>query len=325
VPDEFDALASALEMGLPIAEYPFAALADGLGLSEDSAIAAAREMRRSGLIRRFGAFFDFHRLGMRGYLFGASVPESAKERLISLLRVSRNVTHIYGREHDISLWFTALVRDDAEAMGVCRVLRDMGCGFVALGMSRMIKLRPSFAGSCLMAPAQNVVFAARDFKKTDEREMPAVRALQRVCEISRRPFAAAAHSAGMGEGELLGRAKNLLERGILRRIGASLDHNRAGWTANSLVAFETSGSDDEAAMEAEKVVSVLPWASHCYLRRIFDYELAGKWIYNLYIMIHATSWDELGRREDFIRDKFPYRNFISLRTAAEYKKTSFVI
>ena len=63
---EFDAIAEALEQGIPLVPEPFAEIARRLGMPESTVLGAALEMMSSGLMRRFGAFFDYHRLGYRG-------------------------------------------------------------------------------------------------------------------------------------------------------------------------------------------------------------------------------------------------------------------
>jgi hypothetical protein len=109
-------------------------------------------------------------------------------------------------------------------------------------------------------------------------------------------------------------------------VGASFDHYKAGWRSNGLCAFDLSGADEHAVSEAAyAAVSGLPWASHCYFRELRDYELSSKWPYNLYVMIHAASDEELGARERHLREIFGGAGFIPLRTRREIKHTHFGI
>jgi DNA-binding Lrp family transcriptional regulator len=321
---EFRRVAAVLESGLPLVREPFSAAAEVLGVPERVLTDAVAAMTGSGLIRRFGAFFDLRLLGYRGYLFGADAGRYPGE-LVSILSKAGNVTHIYGRRHVLSLWFTALAGSGKEARDICRVLRSRGHSFVALETSRMIKLRPSFAGEGSAPVPQGAPrIPVPDETRCSDVDLETVRALQ-CLEMSRRPFALAARKAGMTEDELIRRAGSLMERGVLRRIGASLDHGRAGWTANSLCACAVRGSDDDISRAAREVVSQLPWASHCYLRRIFDCEFDADWIYNLYIMIHARSWDDIEERGRFLKGAVKCEDFVSMRTTEEYKKSSYKI
>jgi DNA-binding Lrp family transcriptional regulator len=237
----------------------------------------------------------------------------------------KNVTHVYGRKHRLRLWFTALLGSGGEAGEICETLRSEGCEFVALAASRMIKLRPAFVSRGENAELPPEERRSPAIAVLDEYTLETVRALQNGIVISSRPFDAAAANCGMDTEERLGRAERLAEMGVLRRIGASFDHYRAGWTENSLCAFDMSGMDEDTASEAAlRAVSGLFWVSHCYIRGMYDCEIEGEWPYNLYIMIHASSGDALREREAELRRTLPV-NFVPLRTEIEYKKTYYTI
>jgi DNA-binding Lrp family transcriptional regulator len=319
-------LARALEEGLPIAREPFHDVARGLGRPETWVVENARAMIDSGYIRHFGAFFDYRALGLRGYLFGADLPPDCKKSVISRLTGMSGVTHLYGRRHYLGTWFTALLAGEACALDLCGFLRSAGCRFVALETALRIKLRPVFAERGGIGPETNPPGSPLVGGRLEGRLLEIARALQGGMGVSSRPFDRAGDISGIGWHELLDGAKSLAGLGILRKIGASLNHIRAGWTSNSLCAFDASGiGDDEAAELARRAVSNLPWASHCYLRRVFDSDLSRGWPYNLYIMIHATSEGELGGRERTLRDKLPGFGFTSLRTEEEHLKRLFRI
>jgi DNA-binding Lrp family transcriptional regulator len=148
-----------------------------------------------------------------------------------------------------------------------------------------------------------------------------VRSAELVSGISERPFADAARLSGITESELIDGLRYLSSRGIVRRIGASFDHYRAGWHSNSLCAFDLSGE----GIFVRDAVSALPWASHCYIRELYDSELSSKWPYNLYVMVHAVSDGELDARERHLREIFGGARFVSLRTKREIKKSCFRI
>ena len=233
-----------------------------------------------------------------------------------------SVTHAYGRQHELSFWFTALFRDGGGARDLCSLLRKFRCSFVALETVATIKLRPSFAsrGASPEIPPDNCRTAPYVF---DERMSCVARVLQDGVDLTGRPFDEAARISGMDADTFLSVAARLSDACILRRIGASFDHYRAGWTSNSLCAAGLPESPDASAAETAMRVSRPAWASHCYLRRLYDCDICGIWPYNLYVMIHADSDETLRRREDFLRRELKDFSFASLRTTAEYKKTSF--
>ena len=310
-------IAEALERGVPLVREPFAELAERLGLTEAAVLGAARDMSASGLIRRFGAFFDHRRLGFRGYLFGADAGGEAGSGAVARICAMPSVTHAYRRLHALDFWFTALLRDERAARDICSHLRETAHPFVALETVTAVKLRPSFVGRGEDEPPGERIF--KPFIP-DERSMKIIRSLQGELELTSRPFDAAAGAVGVDAEDFPRRVHALSETGVLRRIGASFDHRRAGWASNSLCAAEIQ---PESAEEAAAFVARRPWLSHCYVRRLIDCEIIGGWPYNLYAMIHAPSDDLMARGEEVLRSELGAREFISLRTSAELKKTSF--
>ena len=100
-----------------------------------------------------------------------------------------------------------------------------------------------------------------------------------------RPFAGLGCRLGISEAEVIEVIRGLRARGLLRRFGATLRHQKSGFTANAMVAWRVPED------EAERVGGVMagfPEVTHCYQRRIVP-----GWPYNLYTMIHAVSDDEI--------------------------------
>lgn len=99
------------------------------------------------------------------------------------------------------------------------------------------------------------------------------------------PYAELAERLGLTEDEVLAAVRRYMETGLIRRLGATLWHQRSGFKANAMVVFEVSSeqAEDVGGRMAEK-----PYVSHCYLRRT-----APGWPYNLYAMIHAEERGQL--------------------------------
>ncbi|MDR1472460.1 MAG: hypothetical protein LBS75_08040 [Synergistaceae bacterium] len=326
------AVASSLEAGLKIVPEPFLEVARETGVPEGRVLEIARGMVASGFIRRFGAFFDFRSFGLKGYLFGAELPGDGAGGVISSVCRMGCVTHCYARRHALGLWFTAILGGDGDARAIGGALRRRGLAFVALDVRERIKLCPSFAPPGAEHEPRDVRCGEVQPARLGARGMAIARALQDRFGISNRPYAEVADALGMGargEGVVMDEAARLLEEGVLRRIGASLNHNRAGWMYNSLTAWDVSHlSESDALSAARSAVHGRRWASHCYLRRVIRSNLPCAWPYNLYIMIHARTEGEMEERErvlslDLARGQTG--NFVSMRTEAEHKKISFMI
>jgi DNA-binding Lrp family transcriptional regulator len=115
----------------------------------------------------------------------------------------------------------------------------------------------------------------------EEKDQRIIRALADGIPIVSHPFAELAVKAGMGEDEFLSRLRALKERGVLRRVGAVLQHRKAGFSANALCAWQVANTRLDGVGEA---VSREAAVSHCYSR-----EPATDWPYNFYAMIHAPN------------------------------------
>lgn len=317
-----------LERGLPLLSSPFGALAQELGISEIEVIEAAESLRASGTLRHFGAFVDFRPLGFRGYLFGVHVSCDVWENIVAWLEGMRCVTHIYERDAPLNLWFTAILPDDESAAGLSEGLVECGCPHVALAATRRIKLKPSFAqeggplagGVAMPAESEGV----RPFSLTPlQRRM--LHLAQTAFPISPRPFAQIAAMCDVSEDVALEDLRELVSAGVLRRIGASVHHVRSGYAFNSLIAWDLSDLPEGDVAAAAMRVSVYPWLSHCYVRRVFVNTLGYEWRYNLYTMIHARSEEELRGCEETLSSALDGHSFMSMRTEGELKKTPYRI
>ena len=148
----------------------------------------------------------------------------------------------------------------------------------------------------------------------EEKDQQIVRVLADGIPFVPRPYAALADKAGMEEEEFLSRMKNLKERGILRRVGAVLQHRRAGFAANALCVWNLP---EERLDEIGAAVSKEPSVSHCYSR-----ETAPGWSYNFYAMLHAQSregCEEIANRISAENDLGERQTFYSVR---EWKKAA---
>lgn len=129
-----------------------------------------------------------------------------------------------------------------------------------------------------------------------------------------RPYAALAEKAGMEEEEFLSRLKALKVQGILRRIGAVLQHRRAGFAANALCIWNVP---EERLDTVGSAVSREPSVSHCYSR-----ESVEGWPFNFYAMIHAqdrASCEKIADRIAAENGLGERQTFYSVR---EWKKAS---
>jgi DNA-binding Lrp family transcriptional regulator len=129
-----------------------------------------------------------------------------------------------------------------------------------------------------------------------------------------KPFSILARKIGITEEELLSRIKSLKERGVMRRFGATLRHQEAGFGSNAMVAWKVP--EDEAE-EVGNAMADFREVTHCYQRRV-----EKDWLYNLYTMIHGESKEECYRIAKRMSEETGIRDYVLLFSEREFKKTS---
>lgn len=87
--------------------------------------------------------------------------------------------------------------------------------------------------------------------------------LQRDFPLTDRPFAEVAKRVGFSERDVVGKVRLWHERGVIRRIGPSVDFRRLGYFT-TLVGARVEKSETE---KVGALVSQIAWVSHNYIRR----------------------------------------------------------
>ncbi|SMP39140.1 siroheme decarboxylase subunit beta [Desulfonatronum lacustre] len=118
-----------------------------------------------------------------------------------------------------------------------------------------------------------------------EAEQAALRLLQADIPDTERPYLEIAERTGLTEEAVLDLLRRLKDRGVVRRFGATLRHQQAGYGANAMVAWFVEQERD--LNEVGAIMANRPEISHCY-QRVNCYA----WPYNLYTMVHARSRED---------------------------------
>jgi len=147
-------------------------------------------------------------------------------------------------------------------------------------------------------------------------EKKIIASIQEDMPVTERPYLEIARKLDIPEEALLETLRGLSARGVIRRFGATLRHQRTGYTANAMAAWQV----DEARIDAVgRTMASFRQVSHCYRRNP-----TPSWPYNLYTMIHAESEEacrETARRMSAAAGALDYRLLFSRE---ELKKTSMV-
>ena len=138
--------------------------------------------------------------------------------------------------------------------------------------------------------------------------------LQDEIPLVSQPYKAIAEELGITENELLDKIRELQTEGVLRRLGATLHHRKAGYSANAMVVWIVH---EEKTEEAGKIMASFNPVSHCYLR-----STSPDWPYNMYTMVHARTKQECEEIVSKIADAIQIYEYEMLYSTKEIKKSS---
>jgi DNA-binding Lrp family transcriptional regulator len=147
-------------------------------------------------------------------------------------------------------------------------------------------------------------------------EKKVIAAIQEEIPIAARPYLAIATRIGISEDTLLETLRDLCRRGVIRRFGATLRHQRSGYRANAMTAWQVPEAQVEAA---GRIMATWVQVSHCYRR-----DPVPGWPYNLYTMIHAADEAQCRRIAAEIAAAAGVENYTLLFSRQELKKTSML-
>ncbi|HUS54846.1 MAG TPA: AsnC family transcriptional regulator [Thermohalobaculum sp.] len=122
-----------------------------------------------------------------------------------------------------------------------------------------------------------------------------IEATQAGLPLAPAPYAEIGTALGLDEREIIDRMAAMMERGVIRRIGAAPNHYAFGMTANGMTVWDVA---DAVAADLGQRVGALEFVSHCYLRP----RALPEWPYNLFAMVHGSDRTEVEKKRALIAD-----------------------
>lgn len=310
-------LLDVLQESLPLVPRPFAALGQGLGLSEEEVLSRTRRLKQEGIIRQIGPIFSSRRLGYESTLAAFHVPAGRLERVAAQISLHPGVSHNYARNHHYNLWFTlTLPLDQDVGDEIARLAAEAGVeDALNLPSLRRFKLGVHFrmSGEQNRGPANEPPPQRQEPAQLTTFERDAIRVLQGDLPLVARPFEEAAARLRTSEEALLETARDLDRRGIIRRFSAVLRHRRAGFAANGMACWVVPegriGAAGQTAAAHEAV-------THCYQRPAYP----PRWPYTLFTMVHGRTRGEVESIVEDIHRKIGPVEHTILYSEREFKK-----
>lgn len=306
-------LLAIIQDAFPLEERPYLVLAEQLGSDEQSVFAAVENLRQSGIIRRIGGVYDSKALGFISRLCAGKVTESALEAFATTVNEIPAITHNYVRSHEYNVWFTVIAQSEAE---IQKIVEDV-CSKTELHdvhvllATKKFKINTVMGGSAAPVIRKNTCVRSKPMAGADRAR---IRIASEDIPHSLTPF----KDWGISCEEL----REDLDLRRMRRFGAILRHQEAGFADNAMVCFKLDETDVIASQgrsnPAGAILAQKTYISHCYERPAFE-----GFPYTLYAMMHAQSAEELDRNIKEAAESIGNPDYVVLRSVRELKKTSF--
>ena len=286
-------IVNTLQGGFPLANRPFEAAGQALGISGEQLRHAIAGLLERKVLTRFGPLFQIERMGGQFVLAALQVPEERYQVVTTQVNAFDAVAHNYRREHALNMWFVLATAAPA-AMQQAIVDIEQATG---LPVHAFPKLEEYFVGMRFTVGGEQPVgqadsagkprAKAADANATNpalqDEDWPLIRACQAGLALDTdTPYVALAAPLGWSETRVLQRLQQLLDAGIIRRIGVVPNHYAIGYRFNAMGVFDVN---DAAIARLGPQVGALDFVTHCY-RRPRDLPL---WPYNLFAMCHGAS------------------------------------
>ena len=221
-----------------------------------------------------------------------SVPENDFSIVSVQVNSLSEVAHNYRREHELNMWFVIATETPAEIENSIRSIETM----TGLKVYNFPKLREYYLGLWLSLDKLDRV-CTRSFEVNNQTSETNIDALDRkIIQLTQggltlisEPYAEIAKQCQCSVEDVLERISQMLDCGIIRRIGAVPNHYRLGLRSNGMSVWNVK---DERLHELGEKVGQFDFVSHCYQRP----RHLPMWPYNLFAMVHGHNQDEVNQK-----------------------------
>ncbi len=133
--------------------------------------------------------------------------------------------------------------------------------------------------------------------------------------IIKEPFAEIEKKVGISKDEIIKRLKRLIDDGVIRRFGISVNQRKVGIIANAVVAWKVPQNRVE---EIGKAMSSYREITHCYERKV----IPGRWEHNLFTVIHDYDRESVKRFVKKLSISIGLKEYLVLFSVKQFKRTS---
>jgi DNA-binding Lrp family transcriptional regulator len=307
-----------LQMDFPLAREPFDILGLKLGVSSEEVIRRIQRFKDQRIVRQISPVFDARKLGYQSTLVAMKVPQSRLQLAGKVVSQHPGISHGYLREHDFNVWVTLSVHPNADIgieLGKLASAVDAETVF-DLPALRVFKLRAYFGADgaeFASGPAREEISQRVELSITDRK---IINEIQQDLPLKSGAFDSFAARLNIEADDFLKQCQSLLDRGVIRRYGAAINHRNTGYRANAMVCW--IAREDKVETAGRKLAS-LEAVSHCYERKT-----NSQWQHNLFAMIHGYGRADCSQIVSEISDDTGMTTPMILYSTREFKKTRII-
>ncbi len=146
--DEIDRkIINHLQVGFPICESPYQAVATELGLTEAILIERIKDLLKTGVLSRFGPMYHAEQMGGELTLAALKAAQDRFEEISEIVNAFPEVAHNYARNHELNMWFVIATEQSGRLLDVLQEIEEKA----GVKVYNMPKIKEYFVGLRLEA------------------------------------------------------------------------------------------------------------------------------------------------------------------------------
>lgn len=282
------------QRNFPLNPLPFQQIAAALNTSTEIVIEKIKELQAKGAVSRVGPVFSPNSIGV-STLAAIAVPPEQLEHIAEMINQYPQVNHNYEREHRLNLWFV-VTAEDQETLQQTLAQIEKQTTYTVLSLP-LLKEYHIDLGFRMQLKDRKDIDKVDSNNDTDalhdasvETELASaedlIEVIQQGLPLVSRPYQEIAQRLGWTEELVIDKLGNMVDSGIIKRLGIVVRHHELGYRANAMVVWDVPDKEiDKLGVMLGKQDCV----TLCYQRprRLPD------WPYNLFCMVHGRDRDEV--------------------------------
>ncbi|MET0005853.1 MAG: hypothetical protein ABW087_19790 [Candidatus Thiodiazotropha sp.] len=271
--------------GVDLTNRPFREMAKALDSEEDTVLGSVQCLLERGWLSRFGPLYNAERLGGSLVLAAMSVPDTKFDEITEQVNALAAVAHNYRRDHWLNMWFV-LATDTTDSMQatIQQIENETELRVYAFPKEQEFYLGLWFEmgdDGSLNTRSIPAVAATETFD-LDDLDRRIIAETQQGLPLTHDPCQTLAWRIGCWPSEVVTRMDNMLQSGVIRRLGLVPNHYRLGFKGNGMTVWNIP---DDQLREAGERIGAMDFVSHCYARP----RHLPDWPYNLFAMVHGSD------------------------------------